>query len=302
MHQQESQDFKAIRDFAPQSRTENKTLTPSQFGNPLSREFTEFIPKSNPKPTMSFTEFVPTLNNVKVIKEFVPQSNIVSTQAGNPIPLSKQIGGKPIVEFVPQASKTAATISPVSQTTLSNKFTEFVPQATQVSKIKTFTPANQSSEIKTFTEFIPQAKASGSFPPPASSTMKPVSSDTPKFTVSAAEFVPNGLGNSIGEQKPIGRPQAQYSTYPSVEISEQPSTNYHSNSSYEYAMDHSIDLFLPNKSSFAAPARKALATFGLTEPLRAHFQQLDLEALQQMSPDDERHNEVSSQVWIIIPS
>jgi hypothetical protein len=41
-----------------------------------------------------------------------------------------------------------------------------------------------------------------------------------------------------------------------------------------------------------APPKRSLQTIGLPEPIRQHFQSLDVEALRQMKPDDERYKEI----------
>ena len=41
-------------------------------------------------------------------------------------------------------------------------------------------------------------------------------------------------------------------------------------------------------SSLATPRKRSLQTIGIPEPIRQHFQNLDLDALRQMEPDDER--------------
>lgn len=41
-----------------------------------------------------------------------------------------------------------------------------------------------------------------------------------------------------------------------------------------------------------APPKRSLQTIGIPEPIRQHFQSLDVEALRQMKPDDERYKEI----------
>ena len=41
--------------------------------------------------------------------------------------------------------------------------------------------------------------------------------------------------------------------------------------------------------SLPAPPRRTIQTIGIPEPVRQHFQSLDVEALRQMPPDDERY-------------
>lgn len=41
-------------------------------------------------------------------------------------------------------------------------------------------------------------------------------------------------------------------------------------------------------SSVPTPRKRSLQTIGIPEPIRQHFHNLDLDALRQMDPDDER--------------
>lgn len=45
-------------------------------------------------------------------------------------------------------------------------------------------------------------------------------------------------------------------------------------------------------TSVPAPPRRTLQTIGIPEPIRQHFQNLDIESLRQMAPDDERYKEI----------
>lgn len=45
-------------------------------------------------------------------------------------------------------------------------------------------------------------------------------------------------------------------------------------------------------STLPAPPKRCLKSIGLSEPIRQHFQNLDMEALRQMKPDDDRYKEI----------
>jgi hypothetical protein len=45
-------------------------------------------------------------------------------------------------------------------------------------------------------------------------------------------------------------------------------------------------------STVPAPPKRSLQTIGIPEPIREHFQSLDLHALRQMQPDDARYKEI----------
>eukprot|EP01034_Spumella_vulgaris_P024001 gene24001-30288_t len=47
-----------------------------------------------------------------------------------------------------------------------------------------------------------------------------------------------------------------------------------------------------NSVTLPAPPKRCLKTIGLSEPIRNHFQSLDIEALRQMKPDDHRYKEI----------
>ncbi len=63
----------------------------------------------------------------------------------------------------------------------------------------------------------------------------------------------------------------------------------HQEGDEDLSLDWSLGL---GASSLPAPPRRTLQALGLPEPIRQHFQSLDLEALRQMAPDNERYHEI----------
>ena len=71
-------------------------------------------------------------------------------------------------------------------------------------------------------------------------------------------------------------------------------SNNHSNSitpmPTDYVDGDYLTLNLP--STLPTPIKRTMQTIGLPEPIRQHFQSLDIQALKQMSPDDNRYKEI----------
>jgi len=57
-------------------------------------------------------------------------------------------------------------------------------------------------------------------------------------------------------------------------------------------LDDGLSFWTNGSTTLPAPPKRSLQTIGIPDPIRQHFQTLDIEALRQMSPDDERYKEM----------
>ena len=57
-------------------------------------------------------------------------------------------------------------------------------------------------------------------------------------------------------------------------------------------LDDGLGLWTNGSTTLPAPPKRSLKTIGIPDPIRQHFQSLDIEALKQMTPDDERYKEM----------
>lgn len=68
---------------------------------------------------------------------------------------------------------------------------------------------------------------------------------------------------------------------------------YEQSDAFELTEEDGFDWAM-GANTLPAPPKRTLQAIGIPEPIRQHFQALDLEALRQMSPDDERYKELPS--------
>jgi PAB-dependent poly(A)-specific ribonuclease subunit 3 len=59
--------------------------------------------------------------------------------------------------------------------------------------------------------------------------------------------------------------------------------------------------WIASRSGVVMPSKQTLQAIGITEPIRQHFRQLDIESLRQMDPDDERYKEIPSRYHSAYP-
>jgi PAB-dependent poly(A)-specific ribonuclease subunit 3 len=57
-------------------------------------------------------------------------------------------------------------------------------------------------------------------------------------------------------------------------------------------VDDGLSFWTNNSTTLPAPPKRSLQTIGIPDPIRQHFQSLDIEALRQMAPEDERYKEM----------
>ena len=55
-----------------------------------------------------------------------------------------------------------------------------------------------------------------------------------------------------------------------------------------------LSFWTNGSTTLPSPPKRSLQTIGIPDPIRQHFQSLDIEALRQMAPDDERYKELPS--------
>ena len=65
---------------------------------------------------------------------------------------------------------------------------------------------------------------------------------------------------------------------------------------YEHPEFAGLD-WAADTTTIAAPLKRSLQTIGIPEPIRQHFQSLDIESLRQMDPSDERYKEIPSKYF-----
>lgn len=57
-------------------------------------------------------------------------------------------------------------------------------------------------------------------------------------------------------------------------------------------IDDGLSFWTNGSTTMPAPPKRSLQTIGIPDPIRQHFQSLDIEALRQMAPDDDRYKEM----------
>jgi PAB-dependent poly(A)-specific ribonuclease subunit 3 len=126
--------------------------------------------------------------------------------------------------------------------------------------------------------------------------------------ISAASWDPSKISNGpklkISPKKSIKVSEGDQENEPMVEVTWNGSTffvpesmanAYESGGDSEFTPVEEEDIGLEwthASTTLPGPPKRCLQTIGIPEPIRQHFQSLDLESLRQMSPDDERYKEI----------
>mmetsp|Transcript_22495 Transcript_22495/g.32850 ORF Transcript_22495/g.32850 Transcript_22495/m.32850 type:complete len:683 (+) Transcript_22495:91-2139(+) len=212
----------------------------------------------------------------------------------------------PIKEFVPGTGLVHThDISSDTPPRPDNKLSDNAPYWSPASKLsgvrmdKTKTAEASSSSVLAVTakEFIP----SSSKPLTASSSD---AYSTTGLNLSANEWLPTkSVESGYHESNPQNESAGQHSAEEMVEVTWNGSTVFVPESmAYAYSAaiegQSSQQLMLEgmewaaSASTLPAPPKRSLLAVGIPEPMRQHFQSLDLDCLRQMDPDDDRYKEI----------
>eukprot|EP01041_Mallomonas_annulata_P010985 gene10985-22949_t len=181
----------------------------------------------------------------------------------NNLPLA--IDRKPIIESQMLVAAASRSFAMSSNNGLTPLAAEFVPTTTKTSTSANF---NSSAGMNTY----------------------------------AAEWVPDASDTSVGTNTKVGEINLGEDGLPTEEMVEvnwngstffvPESVAYAENAEAYQTIDEEGFEWTTGSTSIPAPPKRSLQTIGIPEPIRQHFQALDLESLRQLDPADERFKEI----------
>jgi PAB-dependent poly(A)-specific ribonuclease subunit 3 len=113
---------------------------------------------------------------------------------------------------------------------------------------------------------------------------------------------PAASQRAAADSAPYWSPATKFNPQPRPEPAAQAQWGFDAPASDEQDREFGDDLdWGVSGASLPAPPKRTLQTVGIPEPIRQHFRSLDIAALKQMPPDDERYKELPSRYSCAFP-